>query len=72
MTARMPKLKHRTDAPSRRTNYRWILVSEDRWDKVMRTTDRMEQDKEQHPFKLTVNRVASMIFADAVDRMPEP
>ena len=65
-----------TDAPrvrnNRSLNYMWVIVPPDRKAKLKRLTAKMESDKEQHPFKLNVNRVASMILCEAIDRMPEP
>ena len=51
-------------------HYYWIKVSKPRWAKVKRYMKRLEKSGEEYGAKLTVNRVAGRIFAEAVDKMP--
>lgn len=51
--------------------YRWIKADTETWNKIVRYTKRLEQSGELYPFKLTANRVASMVFAEAVEKLPE-
>jgi hypothetical protein len=53
--------------PKLEGEYYWIKVSRKRWAKVLRLMKRMEQSGEDYGFKMTVNRVASMKFAEMVD-----
>jgi hypothetical protein len=50
-------------------NTRWLIVDDERWEKMKAYTERLENEGGQYGFKLTVNRVASMLLADAIDRL---
>lgn len=49
-------------------DYYWIKVSPKRWAKVLRKMREAEKSGE-YGFKMTVNRYASILFAEAVDKM---
>jgi len=56
-------------APRKRSDWRWVQIDEERWEKLRRHMGTM--DPALFPGKLSVNRVGSMMLAKAIDALPE-